>query len=203
MKVCVTAGASGLDAPMDPRFGRCPFFVVVDLDSMSENSITNSNVTASSGAGIQAAQEIAKQGVSALITGNIGPNAMQTLSAAKIDVYQHQGGGSVRDVVEKFQQGELMKISSASVPVHAGMGQGPMGGGRGRGGGGGRGAGAGRGGGQGMEVDPVLAEAEVRELEEEVKDDEGLRSHHGRGRHARGHLPALRPGSYLHHGRSG
>jgi predicted Fe-Mo cluster-binding NifX family protein len=153
MKVCVTAGASGLDAPMDPRFGRCPFFVVVDLDSMSENSIPNSNVMASSGAGIQAAQEIAKHGISALITGNIGPNAMQTLSAAKIDVYQHQGGGSVRDVVEKFQRGELMKIASPSVPVHAGMGQGqgPAGQGRGRGGGlgGGRGAGAGSGGRQG------------------------------------------------------
>lgn len=153
MKICVTAGASGLDAPMDPRFGRCPFFVVVDLDSMSEDSIPNSNATASSGAGIQAAQEIAKQGVSALVTGNIGPNAMQTLSAAKIDVYLHQSGGSVRDVVKKFQSGELTKISSASVPVHAGMGQGqgPMGKGRGRGsGGGGRSAGAGTGSGQGM-----------------------------------------------------
>lgn len=150
MKICVTAGASGLDAPMDPRFGRCPFFVVVDLESMSESSIPNSSAASSSGAGIQAAQEIAKQGVSALITGNIGPNAMQTLSAAKIDVYQHQGGGSVMDVVKKFQGGELMKISSASVPVHAGMGQGqsPMGKGRGRSGEG-RGAGAGKGGGQG------------------------------------------------------
>ncbi|MHB8118253.1 MAG: NifB/NifX family molybdenum-iron cluster-binding protein [Methanothrix sp.] len=150
MKICVTAGASGLDAPMDPRFGRCPFFVVVDLDSMSENSIPNSNVTASSGAGIQAAQEIAKQGVFALITGNIGPNAMQTLSAAKIDVYQHQEGGSVKDVVEKFRRGELTKITGPSVPGHASMGkgQGPAGQGRGRGGGlgGGRGAGAGRGG---------------------------------------------------------
>lgn len=147
MKICVSAGSPGLDAPMDPRFGRCPFFVVVDLESMSENSIANSNANASSGAGIQAAQEIANQGVAALITGNIGPNAMQTLSAAKIDVYLHPGGGSVREVVQKFQQGELTKISSASVPVHAGMGQGA---GRGRGGGGGRGAGSGRGGGQGM-----------------------------------------------------
>jgi predicted Fe-Mo cluster-binding NifX family protein len=152
MKICVTACASGLDAPMDPRFGRCPFFVVVDLDSMSEDSIPNSNATESSGAGIQAAQEIAKQGVSALITGNIGPNAMQTLSAAKIDVYQHQGGGSVRDVVKKFQSGELMKISSASVPVHAGMGQGK---GRGRGVGG-RGAGTGKGGGQGTGSGPTV-----------------------------------------------
>jgi predicted Fe-Mo cluster-binding NifX family protein len=146
MKVCVTAGASGLDAPMDPRFGRCPFFVIVDLDSMSETSIANSDVMATSGAGIQAAQEVARQGATALITGNIGPNARQNLSAAKIDVYQHQGGGSVRDVVEKFKRGELMKIAGPSVPGHAGMG-GSMGQGRGRSGG--RGPGAGRGGGQG------------------------------------------------------
>jgi len=139
MKVCVTAGASGLDAPMDPRFGRCPFFVIVDTDSMSENSIVNSNVNATSGAGIQAAQEIARQGAAALITGNVGPNAMQTLSAAKIDVYQYQGAGSVRDVVEKFKRGELTKIADASVSAHAGMGQG----GQGRGRGGGQGAGRG------------------------------------------------------------
>lgn len=152
MKVCVTAGASGLDAPMDPRFGRCPFFVIVDTDSMSENSIVNSNVNATSGAGIQAAQEIARQGAAALITGNVGPNAMQTLSAAKIDVYQYQGAGSVRDVVEKFKRGELVKIADASVPAHAGMGTGGQGGqGMGRGGGAGRGGGQGRGrgGGQG------------------------------------------------------
>ena len=149
MKVCVTAGASGLDAPMDPRFGRCPFFVIVDTDSMSENSIVNSNVNATSGAGIQAAQEIAREGASALITGNVGPNAMQTLSAAKIDVYQYQGAGSVRDVVEKFKRGELVKIADASVSAHSGQGQGGQGMGRGGGAGRGGGQGRGRGGGQG------------------------------------------------------
>lgn len=148
MKVCVTAAASGIDAPMDPRFGRCPFFVVVDLDSMSEISIPNANVNAASGAGIQAAQEVAKQGVSALITGNIGPNAMQTLSAAKIDVYPHQGGIAVRAALEAFQRGKLSKIDAPSVSAHAGMGQG-RGPGQGMGrtkGGRGQGQGAGRGG---------------------------------------------------------
>ena len=150
MKVCVTAAASGIDAPMDPRFGRCPFFVVIDLDSMSEISIPNANVNAASGAGIQAAQEVAKQGVSALITGNIGPNAMQTLSAAKIDVYQHQGGIAVRAALEAFQRGDLSKIEAPSVSAHAGMGQGRgpgQGMGRTKGGRGqGQGQGAGRGG---------------------------------------------------------
>ena len=153
MKVCVTAAASGIDAPMDPRFGRCPFFVVVDLDSMNEISIPNANVDAASGAGIQAAQEVARQGVSALITGNIGPNAMQTLSAAKIDIYQHPGGIAVRAALEAFQKGELSKIEAPSVPGHSGMGQGRgpgQGMGRARGGsGGGRGQGQGQGAGRG------------------------------------------------------
>ncbi|OPY49827.1 MAG: Dinitrogenase iron-molybdenum cofactor [Methanosaeta sp. PtaU1.Bin112] len=148
MKICVTAAASGIDAPLDPRFGRCPFFVVVDLDSMTGQSIANSNINATSGAGIQAATEIAKQGVSALITGNLGPNAMQTLRAAKIDVYQHQSGGSVRDAVEKFKRGELARIEEPSVSAHSGMGQG-MGRGQGRGQGAGRGGGRGQGRGQG------------------------------------------------------
>ncbi len=153
MKICVTAGASGLDAPMDPRFGRCPYFVIVDTDSMSENSFANPNVNAASGAGIQAAQQIAREGASALITGNVGPNAMQTLSAANIDVYQYKGAGSVREVVDKFKRGELVKIADASVPAHAGMGPGGQGMGRGGGAGRGRGGGAGRrrGGGQGAD----------------------------------------------------
>lgn len=150
MKICVTAGAPGLDAAVDPRFGRCPFFVVVDLDSMSDSSVPNTNASSPSGAGIQAAQEVAKLGVSVLITGNLGPNALQTLIAANIETYQQQGG-QVRDAVEKFQQGQLMKITSPSVPAHAGMGQGrgPMGGGRGRGGGFGGGRGRGQGSGRG------------------------------------------------------
>ncbi|MCX6672675.1 MAG: hypothetical protein NTY37_02730 [Methanothrix sp.] len=88
-----------------------------------------------------------------LITRNIGPNAMQPLSAAKIEVYQHLGTGNVRDFVEKFKRGELAKIAEPSVPGHAGTGQGrgSAGQGRGRGGGsgGGRGTGAGSSGGQG------------------------------------------------------
>ncbi len=149
MKICVTATASGIDAPMDPRFGRCPFFVVVDLDSMTGQSIANSNINATSGAGIQAASEVAKLGASALITGNLGPNAMQTLRAAKIDVYQHQGGGSVRDAAEKFRRGELFRMDGPTVSAHSGVGQGRgQGRGQGAGRGQGRGQGAGKGGGQ-------------------------------------------------------
>lgn len=146
MKVCVTAGAEGLDAPVDPRFGRCPFFVFVDLESMAVESVPNTSANASGGAGIQAAQMLASLGAGALITGNIGPNAMQTLSAAKIGIYQ-QRGGLVRDAVEQFKRDELVAITAATAPAHGGMGYG-QGAGRGRGGGGrGQGGQGGRGGG--------------------------------------------------------
>jgi predicted Fe-Mo cluster-binding NifX family protein len=144
MKICVTAGASGLDAPVDPRFGRCPFFIVVETEGMTVESIPNSSAGSSGGAGIQAAQAVAKLGVTALITGNVGPNAHATLNAAGIEIYQ-QAGGSVREAVEKFKKGELAKLSGASVPPHAGMGRGGPGAGMGRGGGG-RGQGSGGGG---------------------------------------------------------
>ncbi len=146
MKVCATAAGPGLDAPLDPRFGRCAYFVVVETETMEAESIPNSSASAASGAGIQAAQTIANAGASALITGNIGPNAAETLKAAGVKVYLAPGG-SVREVVERFKKGELSETSSASVQAHSGMGPG---GGMGRGGGRGTGRGGGRGGGRGQ-----------------------------------------------------
>jgi predicted Fe-Mo cluster-binding NifX family protein len=138
MKVAVSAGASGLDAPLDLRFGRCPFFVVVEIESMVAESYPNPSVNATSGAGIQTAQVVARLGVSALITGHVGPNALQSLSAAKIIVYKGSGG-TVRGAVESFKGDELDRITTPSVPAHAGMGhgfgKGGAGGGSGRGGG--------------------------------------------------------------------
>ena len=67
MKICFTAGASGLDAPVDTRHGLCPFFLVVE---MTAKSIPNSSAGSSGGAGIQVAQVEAGLGVTALITEN-------------------------------------------------------------------------------------------------------------------------------------
>jgi predicted Fe-Mo cluster-binding NifX family protein len=122
MKVCVTSESTGLDAYADPRLGRSPFFVVVETDNAAVVSIANRSAEEGSGAGIQATQAIAGVGVAAVITGNVGLNAIQTLSAAGIEVYKHHGG-KVREVIEQFQRGELPKITAPSVPPHSGMGR--------------------------------------------------------------------------------
>jgi len=128
MKICVTSTANNLDAQIDPRFGRCSYLVIVDSETMQFEAVPNMAAGATGGAGIQAAQTIASKGVKLLITGNVGPNAFQALSAAGIEIVTG-AFGTVRDAVEKFKRGELSKTGAPTVGGHFGMGG--RGGGRG------------------------------------------------------------------------
>ena len=121
MKIAVTAHEEKLESTVDPRFGRCRFFLVVDTETMRFESLSNESAMASGGAGIQAAQTVAKAGVKAIITGNVGPNAFQTLSAAGIKVFTG-AFGSVKEAVEQYKKGELKETEAASVRSHFGMG---------------------------------------------------------------------------------
>ena len=121
MKICVTSIGNNIDSDVDPRFGRCKYFLIIDTDSMNVNPISNESMMASGGAGIQAAQMVAKTGAKTVITGNIGPNAFQTLKAADIKIITGVNG-KIKDVVERFNQGKLEEIDSPSVGSHFGLG---------------------------------------------------------------------------------
>jgi predicted Fe-Mo cluster-binding NifX family protein len=164
MKMCVTATGSDLNAQVDPRFGRCQYFVFVDSDTMAFEAMPNQAIAAPGGAGIQAAQAMVSKGVDVLISGNIGPNAFQVLSAAGVKVATG-AYGTVKEALEMYKSGKLSETGASSVAVHAGMG---MGGG----GAGGRGRGMGRGMGTGMQQSmPLQPQAPLtpRTKEEELE----------------------------------
>jgi predicted Fe-Mo cluster-binding NifX family protein len=131
VKMCVTAAGSTLDAAVDPRVGRAAYFVIVDSETLAFEAVPNTATGAMSGAGIQAAQEIAGKGVSVLITGNVGPNAFQALDSAGIKIVVG-ASGTVREVIERYKKGELKGTGAPTVGGHFGRGRG-MGMGRGRG----------------------------------------------------------------------
>ena len=156
MKIAVTSTGPTLDDMMEARFGRCAYFLIVDLDTMEFEALENPNIALGGGAGIQSAQLMAEKGVSTVLTGNCGPNAFQTFGAANIQVITGVSG-QVRQAVEHYKSGALSNTTTPNVESHFGMGMGGgmgtgrgmgMGGGRGMGGGGGRGMGGG--GGMGM-----------------------------------------------------
>jgi predicted Fe-Mo cluster-binding NifX family protein len=152
MKIAISSTGEGLDSQVDARFGRCPRYVIVEIENKeikSEKTIDNPAMMQGGGAGIAAAQAIGNEKVESVITGNIGPNAFAVLNQLNIEVYQ--ASGVIKGAVQQFIEGRLTKISAATGPTFMGRGI-PVapGTGPGMGRGGGRGMGRGGGGGQGM-----------------------------------------------------
>jgi len=173
MKIAVTSTGPTLDDNVEARFGRCPYFLIIDTDTMEYEAIKNPNIALGGGAGIQSAQLMSEKGITTVLTGNCGPNAFNVFGQAGIQVIVGVSG-PVRNAVEQFKTGAFSSASGPNVASHFGMntapadptptgqpmtgpmGQGPglgmglgMGGGRGMGRGMGRGGGMGRGMGRG------------------------------------------------------
>ncbi len=121
MKICITSQGDKLESMLDPRFGRCSYFIVVDTETMKNEAIENSSTEASGGAGIKSAQLMAEKGVKKVLTGNCGPNAFQTLKAANIEVITGLSG-NIKDILMRYLNGELKNADEKpSVESHSGM----------------------------------------------------------------------------------
>jgi predicted Fe-Mo cluster-binding NifX family protein len=123
MKIAVSSMGDKLDAMVDPRFGRCVYFMIVNVEKSEIKdfeAIKNPGVAATGGAGIQAAQIIANKGVEVLISGNIGPNAFNVLSGTGIKIITGVGGISVKETVERYLKEELKETSTPTTPGFGG-----------------------------------------------------------------------------------
>jgi predicted Fe-Mo cluster-binding NifX family protein len=115
--------SGGLDAEIDPRFGRCQCFVIIDSETMKFENLSNASRSVSGGAGIQAAQIVANNGVKLVLTGSVGPNASRVLSSSGIDVITGLSS-TVREAVERFKNGQLQTVTSfTGSPTTFGVGR--------------------------------------------------------------------------------
>lgn len=128
MKIAISSSGNNLDSQIDPRFGRCAYFVVADTENMDFESFDNESIALGGGAGIQAAQFVAAKGAKAILTGNVGPNAVKTLAAAGVAVFVGQNG-TVGEAIERYKKGDLQPTSTPNVTDHYGMGGAETGGG--------------------------------------------------------------------------
>jgi len=118
MKIAFTTSGDTLDAPVDSRFGRAPKILVYDLDSGSFEITDNTqNLNAPQGAGIQAAQNVARTGAKHLVSGHCGPKAFKVLQAAGITIYTTDAP-TVAAALDQFLSGSLTPAESADVEGH-------------------------------------------------------------------------------------
>jgi len=133
MLIAVSTNGIDLNAQVDPRFGRCSYFLIVNSDTMEFETLTNSEAMAGGGAGISTSQAVAGKGVEVILTGNCGPNAYQALSTVGIKVVTGVSG-KVQDVIEAFKEGKYQESTQPNVTDHFGTPRGRgMGMGRGLG----------------------------------------------------------------------
>lgn len=114
MKVAITAESNQLDAKVDSRFGRCPYFLIFDTEKNSFEPVENPNAQFSGGAGIQSGQLMASKGVEIVLTGNVGPNAFKVLEAAGIKVVTGIFG-TVSEIIEEFKSGVMKPAKTPNV----------------------------------------------------------------------------------------
>jgi len=122
MKLAISISGNTLDSPFDARFGRAAAFCIVDTETDEWQAFDNPALSASGGAGVQAAQLVAGQGVQAVVSGAFGPNAFDTLAAAEIDMYLAPGNEahSVAEILAMFKAGQLVKVEAATHEGHHG-----------------------------------------------------------------------------------
>lgn len=122
MKICITSMGNSLESDVDPRFGRCAYFIFYDTESGEFEVLDNENASGMGGVGIQNGQLMAEKGVEIILTGNLGPNAAGVLQQAGIKSITGVSG-KVKDAIEGFKKGILKEVSSTkpTVSPHFGM----------------------------------------------------------------------------------
>ncbi len=111
MKIGISSKGRNMQSQVDPRFGRCAYFLIVQTDDMSIEVFKNENETIRSNAGIHSAKFLDKKGVKAVLTGYCGANAMDIFNDCGIQVITGQAG-SINDVIQNCETYKIMDTTA-------------------------------------------------------------------------------------------
>jgi Mrp family chromosome partitioning ATPase/predicted Fe-Mo cluster-binding NifX family protein len=105
------ADDTGLSAAMDPRFGRAPYYVLVEPGGGEVVKVVpNAARNEAHGAGTSAARLIGESGVNTVVAGRFGPKALQVLQGLGIALWTAPDGLTVAEAVEKLAAGQLSRV---------------------------------------------------------------------------------------------
>ena len=110
MKIAISSTGCSLDDKTHDFFGRCEYLIIFDSETKQAKAIKNEHKDSESGAGIGCAQVVFDEGVTAIISGKVGPKAYEVLKQAKVDIFLSPPGMTVRTSVERHEQAMLQKM---------------------------------------------------------------------------------------------
>ena len=125
MKIVISAQTDSAEGLFDPRFGRAAYFCIYDTETESWHPQPNQAIKATGGAGVQASQFVAQEGAQVAISGDFGPNAYMTLSAAGIQMFLAPAGenATIQELLDRYQAGQLKQVAGPTHGGHHGKGR--------------------------------------------------------------------------------
>lgn len=104
MIIIISSQGNSIESPVNERFGRSPFLIKVDTETMAWEGFENPGINRSGGAGVAAAQFVIDHKAELVMSGDFGPNASSALNAAGITMKVFENREvTVRQVVEKIK----------------------------------------------------------------------------------------------------
>jgi predicted Fe-Mo cluster-binding NifX family protein len=115
VRVAISAQQGDIVSLVDPRFGRAAWFVVADTSTGDWIKLDNRESSGGAGGGALAAKLLLRQGVRAVVSGNVGPTAQRMLDSAGVRIYQAGNGVKVRDALTALTTGDLLQLTSPTI----------------------------------------------------------------------------------------
>jgi predicted Fe-Mo cluster-binding NifX family protein len=111
MRIAISSNGKTLDDSVSDVFGRSPYFIIVQVDDKKINFVEafeNISKNQVGGTGVTVAQAVIEKEVNAVISGNIGPRALDVFKQFKIETFQAKG--TVKQALQDYLENKLKKI---------------------------------------------------------------------------------------------
>ena len=114
MKIAISATGRSIDSIIEPKFERCHFFLILDLEKNLLLPTENKTKDRPHEIGGAIGHLIVNEGIDAVITTDIGPSAFTIFKRYEIKIYRAEG--IIEDAIRLLQEGKLSELTKATVP---------------------------------------------------------------------------------------
>lgn len=117
MKLAIALKKNEYNSIVDERFGRAPFFIIIDNNTKEFEIIENEAKDEATGAGLKAVKNLLKYQVEAIITGEIGPKAGELIYDLEIPTFKFGNLEKVDTIIKAFNENLLEKYDLSPKPM--------------------------------------------------------------------------------------
>jgi predicted Fe-Mo cluster-binding NifX family protein len=106
MNILITSETSRENGPVDQKFGRCEYYCLYNTQADTYLFYKNDSKNANQGAGVDFSQNVIDLNVGVILTGKIGPKAMDVLAMSNIKAFE-VSNMTIKEAVEAYNKNAL------------------------------------------------------------------------------------------------